>query len=81
MAQQSLADVRKQLFSSQQASMQQDVWLPALRHTFPRNGAIRKHIALDDHRLRTSGSHGRSSEQAGEARANDHYFHSHRKSL
>jgi hypothetical protein len=58
--------------------MEQEMGLPALRHTFPRHRDVGQHVALDDHRLRAGGSHGGSSKQAGKTRANDHNFHGHR---
>jgi hypothetical protein len=45
LAQQILADIREQLFSCQQASMQQHVRLLALRHAFPWNSAVGEHVA------------------------------------
>jgi len=48
-AQQILANTGYQLLGGEQAPVQQDMRLPALRHTLARNGTIRQHIALDDH--------------------------------
>jgi hypothetical protein len=73
LAQQVLADAWDQLFSSQQAPMQEDVRLAVLRHPLPRNRTIGEYIPLDDHRPRASSSRSGGREQAGEARADDHH--------
>jgi len=72
--QQILTDAWHQLLGRQQASMQQDMGLAALRHAFTRKGSFRQDVALDDHRS-GAGCNGRcGGEQASEAGTDDHYL-------